>query len=224
MRFMLVYCNGMQPHQVIVIHGSDVTASLEEYTRTLEIREVSIERLRPRADWKQGLQAALGGGFDVLTPHMPLTGYAPYDLWKLWFSRCTEVFADEVTLVGHSLGGILLAKFFADGGVLRSRVRSLHLVAAPFGFDEASELPEGWWLPRDLSELVAHATHAHLYHSTDDPVVPYAHAAQYHEALPGSTLHTFHDRGHFLQGEFPELVRVLTQLTESDSASGVGLR
>lgn len=214
----------MEPQQVIVIHGSDVASSLEEYTRTLETREVSIGRLRPRSDWKQGLQRVLGTQFDVLTPRMPLTGYAPYDLWKLWFSRCSEVFADEVTLVGHSLGGILLAKYFAEGGVLRSRVRSLHLVAAPFGSDEASELPEGWWLPRGLSNLAEHAAHTHLYHSIDDPVVPYVHAEQYHEALPGSTLHTFQDRGHFLQGEFPELAQTLTQLTESNSTSKVGLR
>lgn len=201
----------MELTQVVVIHGSDCYETFEAYVVSLKEKVISADRLRPRADWKAGLVEQLGDGFDVLTPRMPLSGFAPYTLWELWFTRCAEVFEKRVTLVGHSLGGILLAKYLALHDTVPFHVDAVHLVAAPFRDDPLCPMPHEWSLPDNLSLLQALAPRTHIYHSTDDPVVPYTHAEAYVAALPEATLHTFRDRGHFLQGEFPELVAALTE-------------
>ena len=39
----------------------------------------------------------------------------------------------------------------------------------------------------------------------DDDIVPYTESEKYHKQIPGSSLHIFEDRGHFLGEEFSEL-------------------
>jgi len=50
-----------------------------------------------------------------------------------------------------------------------------------------------------------------IYHSTDDPVVPYSHAERLHTYLPKAQLITLTDRGHIIQIEFPELLENILQ-------------
>jgi predicted alpha/beta hydrolase family esterase len=191
--------------QIIVVHGGDAFGSQEVYKTHLRTKSVSLERLRPRADWKVWLAEQLMGTHDVLAPRMPFASNAPYALWKLWFLRCAEVFTDEVTLVGHSLGGIFLAKLLSEQAV-PFHVRALHLVSAPFETtDSPGELPHAWQLKLPVTRVLRHTASVHVYHSTDDPVVPYAQAEQYVQALPSAVLHTFENRGHFLDPTFPEL-------------------
>ena len=50
-----------------------------------------------------------------------------------------------------------------------------------------------------------------LYHSKDDPSVPYASAERLSQMLLSAKLFTFEDRGHFGQDEFPELLENIIQ-------------
>lgn len=189
--------------QVVIIHGGEYAVPYDAYVELLRTKEVSLDRLRPRTDWKATLTSELGPMFDILTPRMPLASNAPYDLWELWFSRCAELFDDAVVLVGHSLGGIFLAKYLATHTV-PFKVSSLHLVAAPCRTDE--EIPDAWRLPQDLSCIEKQTDTIHIYHSTDDPIVHPDNAQEYKKSLPSAVLHTFSDRGHFLTDSFPELI------------------
>jgi pimeloyl-ACP methyl ester carboxylesterase len=45
-----------------------------------------------------------------------------------------------------------------------------------------------------------------LYHSKDDPVVPFSHLAKFKAHLPKAEVSVFEDRAHFSQSEFPELL------------------
>jgi len=49
-------------------------------------------------------------------------------------------------------------------------------------------------------------TNIFIYHSTNDPVVPYSQAKKIQSYLPQAKLITFTDRGHFNLPEFPELL------------------
>lgn len=79
-------------------------------------------------------------------------------------------------------------------------------------FDE-SDMPEEEkyagdfaYSPEIISNLASKAEQIFIYHSTDDPVVPYSHAEKIAAYLPSAKLVTFTDRGHFSQSEFPELL------------------
>ena len=46
-----------------------------------------------------------------------------------------------------------------------------------------------------------------LYHSKDDPVVPFSALEKYKNALPQATVRVLDGRGHINQEDFPELVK-----------------
>jgi predicted alpha/beta hydrolase family esterase len=85
----------------------------------------------------------------------------------------------------------------------------LHLVAGVLD-DEQEYL--GDFLPdiKKISQLAKEIKYIYIYHSTDDPLVPYSHAERLAQALPQATLLTFEDRGHFRQTDFPELLANIT--------------
>lgn len=80
-------------------------------------------------------------------------------------------------------------------------------------FDE-SDMPDeekyAWdfaYDPSIIPNLERQTEEIFLYHSTDDPSVPYSHAEKIKAYLPKAKLITFTDRGHFSQPEFPELLK-----------------
>jgi predicted alpha/beta hydrolase family esterase len=92
-----------------------------------------------------------------------------------------------VALVGHSFGGSVLMKYLAEGSV-RSPLRALFLVSVPFWG------PGGWQydeydLPRDFPAGLP-SPPTFLYHSEDDPEVPFSHLGLYAARLPHATART----------------------------------
>lgn len=199
---------------VLVLGGGTVYGSSDEYVEALRARVVDLERFVPRKDWKQELGNTLGGRYRVLCPHMPLRDNAPYALWKLWFEKIMVAVPEApLVLVGHSLGGIFLAKYCAENLAIRSAT-AMFLVAAPYATkgdsNEAGEKYDSsdnsWVLPVELSGITDQVSALYICASKDDPVVPFADALQYQAALPRAHTMYFEDRGHFNQEQFPELV------------------
>ncbi|MBU2103945.1 alpha/beta hydrolase, partial [Patescibacteria group bacterium] len=114
-------------------------------------------------------------------------------------------------LVGHSLGGIFLAKYFSEHTLLVS-IAGLWLIAAPFDTEDTDYSLADFTLPESLENVSKQAKHTVLYHSTDDPVVPFSALDKYKEKLPEATVRIFSDRGHFLQERFPELIEDIQSL------------
>ncbi|HQU08061.1 MAG TPA: hypothetical protein PK539_03355 [Candidatus Paceibacterota bacterium] len=69
-----------------------------------------------------------------------------------------------------------------------------------------SEMTPEFAAPSSLTRFEEQAGHISLYHSEDDPVVPFAELEYYRAALPHATTRALIDRGHFNQGTFVELV------------------
>jgi predicted alpha/beta hydrolase family esterase len=108
-----------------------------------------------------------------------------------------------VILVGHSFGGSVLLKYLAEGSY-RKPVQGLFLVSVPdWG-------PNGWTygefaVPNDVASRLP-ASRIFLYHSRDDPEVPFAHLAYYQDHLSTATARPIDGSEHSFVKGLPTLV------------------
>jgi predicted alpha/beta hydrolase family esterase len=140
------------------------------------------------------LQHALGTGYDVLSPKMPEEDRPVYQAWKERIANELVTLEGEVILVGHSLGGSVLLKYLSEEEVEKP-VAGLFLIATPYWGVEDWEVDE-YALREDFASKIARGMPVFLYHSRDDEVVTFAHAALYAEKLPRATVREFYGRGH----------------------------
>jgi predicted alpha/beta hydrolase family esterase len=200
--------------QVVVIHGGGIFASYEEFLKALQSKEVDLKRLKPKDDWKMRLQAELGDDFDVLTPRMPNSDNAQYREWRIWFEKIIPFLNEEVVLIGHSLGGIFLAKYLSENDFPK-KIDALFLVAAPYDEeDRVDAMQSGFVLGEDLLRVSGQVKEIFLYHSKEDEVVPFADFEKYRKAFPHAHAFVFEGRGHFTDATFPELTREVKSLRE----------
>jgi len=177
----------------------------DEYLAFLRDTEIDLDRLRAKKDWSDSLQEKLGGSFDVIRPRMPNGTNAQYGEWKIWFENILKALDDGIVLIGHSLGGIFLAKYLSENKPAQ-KVRATFLVAAPFDDEGMDETLGSFSLPESLADFPSRAGEIFLYQSKDDPVVPFSHAERYKEHFPGAKLRMLDGRGHFNQEYFPEII------------------
>lgn len=189
--------------QVVAIHGGDAYDSYEEYLTDLRTQTITSLDYFRGGGWRSGLQAALGEAFDVLLPRMPNSANAKYLEWEIVFSKIVPLLSPGCILIGHSLGGIFLAKYLSEHSV-SFRPKGVFLIAAPYNTPTEHPLAD-FVLTNGLENFQTQAERIFLYHSTDDAVVPYSNVEAYMRALPNAVVRTFHDRNHFNQSDFPEL-------------------
>lgn len=192
--------------QIVLIHGGDSFKSRDSYLADLRARELDYQRLLPKKRWSEAIVAAFPDA-EVLLPTMPNSANAQFDEWAIWFEKMIPFFGDDVRLIGHSLGAMFLAKYLHERPLARS-VRQLHLVAG--GYD-APEHDYGSFRLDSATGLEQSAAAIHLYHSQDDPVVPFEELAKFQADLPTAQIHIFTDQHHFIGPDFPELIALLAE-------------
>lgn len=192
--------------QIILIHGGESFESHAAWIKSLKAEKVTKESFlySDEKRWKDRLAQKLGPKYEVFYPEMPSSMNAKYDEWVIWFEKMLPFLRQGPIYIGHSLGAIFLAKYFAEHED-RKKMKALMLVAAPFG-DTGKETAASFALPKDLRRLSVLGDKVHLYASTDDEVIPFSHAQKYWKALPQASFDIFTDRGHFRLNEFPEIV------------------
>jgi uncharacterized protein len=130
------------------------------------------------------LTGELSADHRMIAPEMPDADNPHYQPWRDRIEQELEATDQEVILVGHSLGGSVLLKYLAEG-TYRKPVPGLFLVSVPnWG-------PDGWAydefaVPNDVGSRLP-ASRIFLYHSRDDPEVPFAHLGYYQEHLRHAT-------------------------------------
>lgn len=193
--------------QVVFIHGGNSFNSYDSYRRYLKEKTLSYDKIRYHKGWKTWLAEQLPDS-DVLLPSMPNDLNAVYDEWAIYFDKLKQFFADDVRLVGHSLGAMFLAKYLHQNQLDRP-VRQLILLAG--GYDDESQEELGSFRVESAAGLGRSAEEIHLFHSQDDPVVAFSELAKYQRDVPTAITHTFVDRGHFFGATptFPELLELL---------------
>ena len=197
--------------QVVVIHGGDNFGTHEEYIAFL--KEFAIKSLDffLHTGWKQSLQDKLGSQYEVIRPEMPNAFNARYEEWKIWFEKLIPLLNPNVILVGHSLGGIFLAKYLSENKISK-KILATFFIAAPFDEEDAEYELLDFNLPPSLKLLAEQGGKIFLYHSQDDNQVPFSDIYKYQKELPNAVVRIFTDKGHFNQADFPELISDIKSL------------
>ena len=195
--------------QIVIIHGGTTFDTYEEYMAYLNSFELTLEKINKK-DWKDSLASKLPD-FEVIYPKMPNAKNVRYPEWKIWFEKLFHLLNDNVILIGHSLGGIFLAKYLSENNFPK-KIKSVHLVAAPYDTEHCKESLADFALTKDLANFTKQAGKIFLYQSKDDAEVPCADVEKYKRDIPSATIEIFDDRGHFIQEEFPELVKDIKNL------------
>jgi predicted alpha/beta hydrolase family esterase len=193
----------MEKQTILVIHGGTAFDTYEEYWKYLESIELTKEKIN-KIDWKDNLQKELPE-FEVLYPKMPNSRNSRYLEWKLWFEKTFHLLTDEVILIGHSLGGIFLAKYLSENSFPK-KIKQLHLVAACYDTEVIKDSLVDFALTRTVENIQDKVEKIFLYQSKDDTSVAYQDALKYKRDLPNAALFMFEDRGHFTGVKIPELI------------------
>lgn len=196
--------------QVVVIHGGTTFATYKQYLAYLKKEELNFEKATSKR-WKDHLGEKLGKGFEVVMPLMPNSANARYLEWKIWFEKLFPFLEKEVVLLGHSLGGLFLAKYLSERKFPKKILGTL-LVAPPYDGEGSEESLDYFKLKKDLSGLQKQSGKLIFYHSQDDENVPMVDFVKYKKALPDACFRDFKNRGHFVQKNFPEIVREIKKL------------
>ncbi len=198
--------------KLLVIHGGDTYPSPEAYLESLKTREVYLDRMKSRVDWKATLEMQLDGAFEVFLPRMPIADNATYELWKLWFERVLSTIDEMPIFVGHSLGAMFLVKYYSEV-ILTAPVPGLFLVAPEHLSSKVlKDEQNSFTLKGNLGVLTENAEKVVFFHSEDDPVVSFDNQAIFKEMVPDAQYITLPNRGHFLGDTFPEMVAMLKNL------------
>lgn len=197
--------------QILIINGGSTFLSNKDYISHLKSKEIDLERLKARKDWKDSLQEELGERFEVFVPKMPNVTNARFEEWKIWFERIIDKFDENIILIGHSLGGIFLAKYLSENKSLK-KIKATILVAAPFDDKDGKESLSGFNFSTSLKGLIEQGGKIYLIQSKDDQVVPIGELEKYRKALPEAETLILEDKGHFKIESFPELVGLIRSL------------
>jgi len=193
----------MKP-QLVIIHGGMVYPTEEAYLHALQTDPVDSEYFKRRRKWKDVVEDELKEEYEILRPEMPSPRNAKYGEWCIWFERMIPFIHDGAILVGHSLGGVFLARYLNEHDV-PVKIKATILIAAPYN-DETHEPLGDFCIREPLQKFEKQGGEIHLWFSVDDPVVAFSECDRYKKALPSAQVRTFTDHGHFSLETFPEIV------------------
>lgn len=197
--------------QVLVIHGGTSFKTYDDFLSYLINKDIKLDKFRKKG-WKANLRDDLGGDYDVLTPRMPNSKNAKYKEWKIWFTKIIQKMDKNILLIGHSLGGIFLAKYLSENKISKNIIATI-LVAAPFNNDGIDgESLKKFALPQSLGLFAKQSKRIYLLHSIDDPVVPLVHVKKYKKSLAKARVKIYKNMGHFTQEHFPEIASLIQKI------------
>jgi predicted alpha/beta hydrolase family esterase len=197
--------------QILLIGGATTFSTREAFLDYLRMEEYSAESLLTSdKTWKDTMQEKLGERAQVLRVPMPNKDNAHYEEWKVRFERVTDTLAEDLILVGHSMGGVFLAKYLSENSFDKP-VYATILIAPPYN-DESLEELASFRLEKVTDKFKEQAGTTIIYAGGDDPVVSYSDCAKYKSVLPEAEFITTSAPDHFVRPEFPELVSRLEAL------------
>lgn len=194
---------------IIHIHGGSSFSSYDAFLKHLRTRPIwDPSGTTKKEHWRDQIFKSFGETCTVLYPSMPNSQNAKYEEWRIWFERYFEYVSGPAILIGHSLGGFFLAKYLTEN-LAPFPIKALYLVASPFKSDnfDDEDCADFEFDPTKLPFLEKQVASITIIHSKDDTIVPVAHGDMFHVALPHAHYMLFEDRGHFLDADFPEIIR-----------------
>ena len=196
--------------QIVVIHGGGVFDTYKEYITFLKKYKLDFKKLQTKR-WKENLPDRIGKDFEVVSIKMPNSINAKYKEWKIMFEKLFPFLENGLILLGHSLGGIFLAKYLSENNFPK-KIKATFLVAAPYDDKTVKDFLGDFKLPKKLDKFQKQGGKIFLYQSEDDSLVSLIDLEKYKKSLPGAEVVVFKNRGHFDQTEFPEIVKDIKKL------------
>ena len=196
--------------QILFINGGNTFDNKKNYLTWLKNMKMNIEKTKAKLSWRDTLHKKLGSKFEVYKPMMPNSINASYTEWSIWFSKIIEQLNDNLILIGHSLGGIFLAKYLSENDV-NKKIKATILISAPFD-GAGGESLGNFVLSKSFKKFEKQAGKIYLIQSKDDKVVAFNQVKKYKKELPKAIIKSFTDRGHFSQESFPEIVKLIKKL------------
>lgn len=201
---------------LVFINGWESFHDYDSYLRWLTDTYVTWnldpwEEKPEKWQWKQAIAKKFTDrGWSVFLPQMPPLN-AKYNEWKAFFeaffTRITETQPiDQLSLIGHSLGGCFLMKYFSEKNIVIPSEK-IHMIAlvAPCLEEWDFTMPENFEFLRNFQNI-------HLFHADDDLVVPIKTREKIMEKIPNIHPHFFeasYGYKHFFRGENLEEFREL---------------
>ena len=156
------------------------------------------------------LRRELGTGYEVWYPRMPAEDDPREATWAPVIRAELARLGDGAVVVGHSVGGTILARALAEPGP-ESTLAAIVLLSAPFV--GAGGWPgDGWDLPGDLGARLPPGVPVHLFQGLDDDTTPPAHADLYAHVIPQARVHRLPGRDHQLGNDLGEVARTIGSL------------
>ena len=162
------------------------------------------------------LKETLGQDYQLVHPKMPKPDAPEYAQWKSNLEKELARLTGELILVGHSLGGFVLLKYLSEEPFDRP-VAGLFLISAPFWKADKDWRGESFSLARNFPEKLPPLRKVFLYHSKDDPIVPFAHVILYSAKLAAATVRQLNGDDHQFRNGLPELANDIRDLSDEST-------
>lgn len=200
----------MQKPQIIFIDWWNIFKNDEVYFQRIKKREYQPER-ETRQKRHNQIYEKLKEKYNVFRPEMPNRKNAKYKLRKLRFEKVLKkANIENLTLIGHSLWGMFLIKYLWENWFPK-KIKQLHLVSAVLDNTDMPEeekyLGDFEYNPKIIPNLEKYCENIFIYHSKDDPIIPYSHGEKIKSYLPKAKFLRFENKWHFNIPRFPELLK-----------------
>jgi uncharacterized protein len=195
--------------QIVIIHGGNVLNAKDDFLVYLKNKKAVKEDFKTKKSWKDDFEKKLENEFEIFAPKMPNKENAKYAEWKVLFEKLVPFLNNDVTLIGHSLGGLFLVKYLSES-LFPKKIKALILVSAPYtGKGNKYNFDTDFLFNGNFKKITNQAKKIFIFHSKDDKVVPFSDFEIYKENLPNASSTFFNGRGHFNTEKFPELIKIV---------------
>lgn len=195
----------MDKKQLWIIGGGETFANRQKYLDFLEGFDINRKSSK---SWKNWLADGLDDHYEVRRIYMPDTFNSDYEAWKIIFEKHIDQIDTNrgIILLGHSLGGIFLAKYLSENK-FPMQIDFLHLVAPIWTYpnSEIHNTATFSFEIKNLAKIANQVTKTHIWASEDDEIVNFEDSEKYFENIANSEIHIFKNRWHFIGSHFIEL-------------------
>lgn len=197
--------------QIILIRGWEVKENYKDFYDFLEKQEFDPYEEKTKW-WYKDFDKFIWNNFDPIVIPTPNNDFADYESWKIVFEKMIPYLKNDSILIGHSLWGTFLVKYFNEenNNKLLEKIRKIILVAPAFE-DIEWDLIWSFNFDKKLENLKIIQDKITIFCSRDDFIVPFSHFESFINILPKAEYKIFEDRWHFLQEDFPELIEKIKQ-------------
>lgn len=154
----------MKKRQIVVVHGGEVFKDKKDFHAWLQ-KEYKVDPYTERyPDWKADLPKLLPEDlYDIIYVSLPNKLDAKYEEWKVVWKKYLKYLRPGAIIVGHSLGGTFLLKYFSEN-TTDIWFKAIMLVATP--------MEAGTFSVKKPLKIRADFHDLFIYHCKDDEVVP----------------------------------------------------